>query len=75
MIGTVLCLYENMKNTSIKVSVLYESNHNYCDTWNNVVDIYANHDDALMEQIKLEQNQPETDKDTQSWFITEFTVL
>jgi hypothetical protein len=66
------------KARKMKVCALYSSYHNYADTWNSIIDVYANHDDAFLAQLVLEQEIPkgisdETDEQ-QSYYITEMEV-
>lgn len=55
----------------MKVYALVSIYFNQCDFWENIVDLYSNYDDALMEQIVLEQDNTDSG---QSWTVREMSV-
>lgn len=55
----------------MKVYALISIYFDQCDFWENIIDLYSNYDDALMQQIVLEQDNTDAD---QSWSVSEMSV-
>jgi hypothetical protein len=56
----------------VKVYILFSNYYDYCENWESIVDIYAEHDDAELAMIELEEANTNTEQ--QSYYISEREV-
>ena len=47
----------------MKVYILYEWYYDYCDNWDNIIDIFDSEDKAIVAQIKEEERPQYQNKD------------
>lgn len=58
----------------MKVYILYELYYDYCDQWDNILDIYDSEDKAVMAQIEEESKPQYKNKEQYSTSIEEREV-
>ena len=55
----------------MKVYALVSNYFDGCEFWEHIADLYLDFDDALMDQLKLEEDNTDS---AQSWFVVEMEV-
>ena len=59
-----------------KVYILMSSYYNGCDLFEEIMNVYADEDDAVLEQLRLEEwnQKPDVKDEGQSYFVTTWKV-